>query len=78
MSEPSYDLLDAIRLALLFHTGGPWDDERRAEWLRITGRTEATTLVMCDHLCAVLDFFEKTREALRQAGVIEIEVEKEP
>lgn len=46
--------IDAIKLALLFHSSSPWDDDKRAEWLRITGSTEATTKVLCDHLRAVL------------------------
>lgn len=46
--------IDAIKLVLLFHSGSPWDDAKRAEWLRITGTTEASTKVLCDHLRAVL------------------------
>ena len=52
--EGSLSSIDAIKLALLFHSGSPWDDGKRAEWLRITGTTEATTKVLCDHLRAVL------------------------
>jgi hypothetical protein len=44
----SLDPLDALKLALLFHAGGPWDDQRAAEWLRITGTREATSRVLCD------------------------------
>jgi hypothetical protein len=50
IGEPSYELVDALKLPLLFHAGGPWTAERRAEWLRITGSLEATSKVMCDHL----------------------------
>jgi hypothetical protein len=50
IGEPSYELVDALKLPLLFHAGGPWDAKRRAEWLRITGSLEATSKVMCDHL----------------------------
>lgn len=46
--------IDAIKLALLFHSSSPWDDAKRAEWLRITGSSEASTKVLCDHLRAVL------------------------
>lgn len=59
--EPSYDLLDAIRLPLLFHAGGDWNKERRAEWLRITGTAEATTKVMCDHLRSALAVYSTER-----------------
>lgn len=45
---------DALRLPLLFHHGGPWTPEDRAEWIRITGVDEATTKVMCDHIRATL------------------------
>ncbi len=48
--EPSFAVEDCLMLPLLFHGGGMWDEKRRAEWLRITGTTEATTKVMCDHL----------------------------
>jgi hypothetical protein len=61
MINPNYSFPDAIRLVLLWHAGGPWDDARRAEWLRITGRTEATTKVMCDHLRGVLASYEATK-----------------
>jgi hypothetical protein len=47
---PSFELLDALKLPLLFHAGGPWDAKRRAEWFRITGCLEATSRVMCDHI----------------------------
>jgi hypothetical protein len=53
-AEPSYAVADALRLVLLFHTGGDWTAERRAEWLRITGSTEATTKVLCDHVRSAL------------------------
>lgn len=47
-------LCDALRLVLLFHDGGPWTEERSAEWARITGGREATTRVLCDHVRSVL------------------------
>lgn len=52
------DVVVALKLPLLFHGGGIWDDEKRAEWLRITGTTEATTKVMCEHLRSVLEMLE--------------------
>jgi hypothetical protein len=48
-SDPSYSVHDALKLVLLFYTVD-WTDEKKAEWLRITGTTEATTKVMCDHI----------------------------
>src|SRR5262245_61865803 len=47
-AERERALREALRLPLLFHSGGPWDDSRRLEWCRITGTDEATTKVMCD------------------------------
>lgn len=47
--EPSEDVRDALKLVLLFYTID-WTPEKKAEWLRITGTTEATTKVMCDHI----------------------------
>jgi hypothetical protein len=53
-SEPSYSVMDALKLVLLFHSGGAWDDAKIAEWLRITGTREATTKVLCDHVRSML------------------------
>jgi len=47
-------LRDALALVLLFHRGGPWSAESRAEWFRITGSHDATTRVMCDTVRAAL------------------------
>lgn len=47
-------LVSALRLPLLFHQGGEWTPEHRAEWLKITGHEDATTRVMCDHIRKVL------------------------
>jgi hypothetical protein len=52
--EPSLDVDDALKLVLLFHGGGAWDDAKIAEWFRITGTREATTKVLCDHLRSML------------------------
>jgi hypothetical protein len=57
-SEPSYDVRDALQLALLFHSGGEWDDAKIAEWFRITGTREATTKVLCDHVRSMLTLIE--------------------
>lgn len=51
--EGTLDPRDALNLVLLFYTID-WTPEKRAEWLRITGCTEASTKVMCDHIRAVL------------------------
>jgi hypothetical protein len=62
--EPSYGVMDALRLVLLFHDSGPWTSSRRAEWLRITGTTEATTKVMCDHVRSALEIGTRCPEAM--------------
>jgi hypothetical protein len=56
-SEPSYDVKDALQLVLLFHAID-WTDERKAEWLRITGTREASTKVLCDHIRSFLAILE--------------------
>ena len=48
--EPSFAIEDCLQLPLLFHDGGRWTGEKIDEWFRITGTTEASTKVMCDHL----------------------------
>jgi hypothetical protein len=53
--EPSYGIMDALRLVLLFHDGEQWTPAKRAEWLMIAGTTEATTKVMCDHVRSALE-----------------------
>lgn len=57
----------ALRLALLFHAGGPWGDAAQAEWWRLSGSTEATTRVLCDHIRAAL----ARAEAACESGVAE-------
>ncbi len=54
VAAPSYDLVDALRLVPLFYTVN-WTPEKKAEWLRITGSTEATTKVMCDHIRSAIE-----------------------
>lgn len=41
-------LKQALRLPLLFHSGGPWTQPMQDQWLEITGTSEFTTRVMCD------------------------------
>jgi hypothetical protein len=48
------DVDDVLRLVLLFHAGGPWDEAKGVEWLRITGTTEATSKVLCDQVRSAL------------------------
>jgi hypothetical protein len=36
------------RAVLLFHQGGEWTPDNRAEWTVMTGTTEATTKALCD------------------------------
>jgi hypothetical protein len=68
MSTPSTRAqVAALKLALLFHSAGPWTDERQAEWVDLiglieceTGRglyhepTEATSRSLCDAIRAAL------------------------
>jgi hypothetical protein len=46
-------MYDVMRLPILFHQGGEWTKEHQAEWLWITGTTEATSRVMCDTIRAL-------------------------
>ena len=50
-------LRDALELPLLFHSSGPWDDEKRDRWRKITGHDDATTRAMCAHIRKVLGRF---------------------
>lgn len=47
------EMYDVMRLPILFHQGGEWTKEHQAEWLWITGTTEATSRVMCDTIRAL-------------------------
>lgn len=47
-------LINALKLVLLFHHGGAWTTDNKAEWKKITGHTEATTKVLCDHVRKML------------------------
>lgn len=58
VQEPSYDPIDALKLVPLFYTIN-WTPEKKAEWLRITGSTEATTKVLCDHVRAAIEVYPK-------------------
>lgn len=40
---------DALKALLLFHGVGPWDKEKSAEWVKLTGHHDATTKVLCDN-----------------------------
>lgn len=44
----------ALELVLIFHQGGKWSDRDQVRWQEITGSTEATNKVMCDHVRSVL------------------------
>ena len=39
-----------IHAALLFHSPGPWDDAKRADWEETTGTEGACTKSLCDFL----------------------------
>lgn len=53
-TEPTYGMRNALRLVLLFYAPGQWDQDRRDEWRRLTGTSEATTKVLCDHVRSAL------------------------
>jgi len=46
-------LRDALRLVLLFYTT-EWTRTKQEQWRKITGKAEATTKVLCDHVRSVL------------------------
>lgn len=52
--QVSASALYALRAVLLFHGDGYWSAERRAEWVRLTGRPEAITRALCDTVRAAL------------------------
>lgn len=56
-AEPSYELLDSLRLIPLFYTIN-WTPDKKSEWLRITGATESTTKVLCDHISSAISVLE--------------------
>lgn len=41
-------LEDAVCATLLFHSASPWTEQKRQQWERLTGTTEATTRHLCD------------------------------
>lgn len=41
-------LLKVAQAVLLFHRGGEWSVDDRAEWTKLTGATECTTKSLCD------------------------------
>lgn len=57
-AEPSYDLIDALKLVPLFYTVR-WTPAKKAEWDRITGTSEATTKVLCDHVRSAIEVHQK-------------------
>ena len=54
MSDAQESLRDALDAVLMFHSGGPWTDEKRLKWRHIVGTDEATTKQLCDHIRRVL------------------------
>lgn len=40
-------MVTALRAVLLFYSPG-WTEERREEWTRLTGHSDATTAVLCE------------------------------
>ena len=43
------------RAVLLFHLGGQWTEDNKAEWEVMTGSTEVTAGVLCDLAREVLE-----------------------
>lgn len=41
-------LADVAEALLLFHAGGPWDEDRAARWFNLTNCVEATTRNLCE------------------------------
>jgi hypothetical protein len=48
-TEQLRGLLEAV---LLFHSVGPWDEDKSGRWKLITGNDEATTRALCDTIRA--------------------------
>ena len=48
------DLLAACRAVLIFHSGGEWTHNAEIDWIRITGKDDATTKVLCDTVRAAI------------------------
>jgi hypothetical protein len=44
----------ALEAVLLFHSSGPWNAARCAEWEELTGATECTSRALCDAVRAAL------------------------
>lgn len=51
-TEEYFDVMDALTLPLLFHSGGK---PNVVLWREITGTDEMTTKVMCTHIRRVLE-----------------------
>lgn len=48
-TQDTQERLGRVALAvLMFHRGGPWTVEDRAEWTKLTGEVECTTRALCD------------------------------
>ena len=57
MSVPLEHLTDeerALTAVLLFFASTPGDADKRLDWWRLTGQTEATSRVLCDTVRRVL------------------------
>jgi hypothetical protein len=39
---------------LLYHSGSPWDEAKAKRWQSATGRDDASTRALCDHIRCVL------------------------
>ncbi len=60
LCEAAPELYEACKAVLMFHRGGPWEDNDAEEWKRLTGQEDATTKVLCNTV----------RAAIAKAGII--------
>ena len=54
MTDIERRLADVVEALLLFYEAPYWTAAERAQWLRLTGQTEATTRVLADCARAAL------------------------
>jgi hypothetical protein len=52
---PNPRLVEALEAVLLFHSGTPWDSEKRLQWSNIVGHSDATTKALCNFIRSRLD-----------------------
>jgi hypothetical protein len=47
-------VVTSLELVLLYHSGSPWDEAKAKRWQSATGRDDASTRALCDHIRCVL------------------------